>query len=76
MNHRHHLVCFVAAAVAIGLLLVSGGSNLPIVGISAALLICPIVMGVVMWLLMRPGTTQSVNESQRPPVDHVAAGGR
>ena len=59
MNHRHHLICLGAAAVAITLLLLSGGSNLTIVGISAALLVCPIVMGVVMWLLMRPAHDHS-----------------
>lgn len=73
---RHHLVCLAMAAVAIGLLLVSGGSNLPIVGISAALLICPIVMGVVMWLLMRPDTSTVPDEIERTTTDHVHTGGR
>jgi glucose dehydrogenase len=76
VNHRHHLICLAAAAVAIGMLLVSGGSNLPIVGISAALLICPIVMGVVMWLLMRPDTTKTPDEIGRTTADHLHAGGR
>jgi glucose dehydrogenase len=76
VNHRHHLVCLAAAAVAIGLLVVSGGSNLPIVGISAALFICPIVMGVVMWLLMRPAPTPTSNQSQSVPADDLKVGGR
>lgn len=76
MNHRHHLFCLGAAAVAITLLLLAGTSNLAVVGISAALLICPIVMGVVMWLLMRSSPQQRNGHEQLPSAHHVTAGER
>ena len=53
MNHRNHLVpCLIAAAVAI-VLLTTIGTNPVGAGLGVAFLLCPIVMGTVMWLLMR-----------------------
>lgn len=53
MNHRNHLVpCLIAAAVAI-VLLTTIGTNPLAAGLGVAFLLCPIVMGTVMWLLMR-----------------------
>ncbi len=76
MNHRHHLICLAAGAVAITLLLFGGGSNLTIVGFSAVLLVCPIVMGVVMWLLMRPTAPRASEREELPDPHRVNAGGR
>lgn len=54
MNHRNHLVpCLIAAGVAI-VLLTRIGTNPLAAGLGVAFLLCPIVMGAVMWLLMRP----------------------
>ena len=74
MNHRHHRICLGAAAVAIALLLLAGSSNLAVVGISAALLVCPIVMGGVMWLLMRSAPQQRKDRELLPPAQHANAG--
>ena len=60
MNHRNHLVpCLIAAVVAI-VLLTTIRTNPLAAGLGVAFLLCPIVMGTVMWLLMRqpkPTTT-------------------
>ncbi len=68
MSHRHHVICLVAA-VGLGLwFLVAGNGGLALAGLSLALLICPLVMGVVMWLLMRqpqPATHQSDGDQHR-----------
>ena len=53
MSHRHHLVCLAAAAGLFVWFLVAGSGSTALAGVSLALLICPLVMGVVMWLLMR-----------------------
>lgn len=63
MNHRHHMIlCGLAILVAI--MLFSGGGASPLAaGIGLAFLLCPIVMGVVMWLLMRqPSNPSSPSE--------------
>lgn len=53
MNHRSHLVpCLIAVAVAL-VLLTTIGTNPLAAGLGVAFLLCPIVMGTVMWLLMR-----------------------
>ena len=65
MSHRHHLIC-VAAAVSLGLwFLVAGNGGAALAGASLALLICPLVMGAVMWMLMRQP------KSAPPQIDHV-----
>ena len=53
MNRRHHLICVVAAVGLAVWFLVAGNGGAALAGVSLALLICPLVMGVVMWLLMR-----------------------
>ena len=80
MSHRHHLLC-VFAAVGLALWFVfagSGGSALA--GVSLAILLCPLVMGFVMWLLMRgpkPTTDHEVHRDQlRLPADHATTGQR
>ena len=68
MNHRNHLVpCLIAAVVAI-VLLTTIRTNPLAAGLGVAFLLCPIVMGTVMWLLMRqpkPTTTDRQQEDTR-----------
>lgn len=53
MNHRKHMIpCVLAILVAITLFATVGANPLA-VGVGLAFLLCPIVMGTVMWLLMR-----------------------
>ena len=53
MKHRNHmLVCGIAVLAAV-MLLTRGGASPLGAGIGLALLLCPLVMGTVMWLLMR-----------------------
>ena len=65
MSHRHHLICLTAAAGLVLWVLLAGSGGLAVAGLSLALLICPLVMGVVMWLLMR----------QPQPTPHTGEGG-
>ncbi len=76
MSHRHHLIC-VFAAVGLGVwFLVAGNGGLALAGVSLALLLCPLVMGVVMWLLMRqPQSAPHQSEAQLHD-DHATAGRR
>lgn len=78
MNHRHHLVC---AAAAVGLavwFLVAGNGGAALAGVSLALLVCPLVMGAVMWLLMRqprsPSRSAAHHGDHIGHEEHVAAG--
>ena len=76
MSHRHHLICLAAGAVGVTLLLLNGGSNVTIVGISAVLLVCPIVMGVVMRLLMRPAPQHTSDRDTLAESHHLNAAER
>ena len=68
MNHRNHVVpCLIAAAVAI-VLFTTIGTNPLAAGLGVAFLLCPIVMGTVMWLLMRQQKGQTT-PSERPRED-------
>ena len=53
MSHRHHLICLAAAVGLVMWFLMAGNGGLALAGVSLALLICPLVMGAVMWMLMR-----------------------
>ena len=53
MSRRQHLICLVAAVGLAVWFLFAGNGGLALAGVSFALLICPMVMGFVMWLLMR-----------------------
>jgi hypothetical protein len=68
MNHRRHLLCLVPVGLAVVLFLVSGGSAI-FAGVGLALILCPLVMGAVMWLLMRqPSTTAPSTHVDHDPV--------
>jgi hypothetical protein len=72
MSHRHHLVCLVAA-VGLGVVfLVAGTGGLAFAGLSLALLICPLVMGGVMWFLMRQ--PQAALDRSDAHEEHASAG--
>jgi len=75
MNHRNHLIpCLIAAAVAI-VLFTTIGTNPIGAGLGVAFLLCPIVMGTVMWLLMRQEKPTTIdrqrdmrpNRQRQPP---------
>ncbi|MDO8390405.1 MAG: hypothetical protein Q7V57_07935 [Actinomycetota bacterium] len=57
MNHRRHLLCLLPAIALAAALLLFGGGNATFAGVGLALLLCPLVMGTVMWLLMRQPST-------------------
>jgi len=78
MNRRHHLICVVAAVGLAVWFLVAGNGGTALAGVSLALLICPLVMGAVMWMLMRqpksasaPPQTEHLNHDE-----HISAGPR
>jgi hypothetical protein len=79
MKHRDHMIlCGIAILVAV-MLFARGGASPLAAGFGFALLLCPIVMGTVMWLLMRqpknsgsPSAHHEINEAH----DHKASSGR
>lgn len=75
MKHRNHLICLLPALV-LAVWLIFGGGSTALTGVGLVLLICPITMGVVMWLLMRQ--TQATKPAQSPSDQHdqITAGGR
>ncbi len=76
MNHRHHLV-MVAAAIGLAVwFLVAGTGGAALAGLSLALLICPLVMGAVMWLLMRQPRSAPQQPAGDPHSEHASAGQR
>ena len=84
MKHRDHMIlCGIAILVAV-MLFARGGASPLAAGFGFALLLCPIVMGTVMWLLMRqPKNSSSRREQQEIPEshddaahNHVESGGR
>ncbi len=74
MNHRHHLMCLVAAVGLAVVFLVAGGGGLAFAGLSLALLICPVVMGGVMWLLMRQPRVTPDRRDDESLTEHASAG--
>jgi hypothetical protein len=74
MNHRHHTILLVAAAGLAVSFLVVGNGGLALVGVGLALLICPLVMGVVMWLLMRQPQSAPHQSETELRNDHAATG--
>lgn len=76
MSRRHHLVCLFAA-VGLGVwFLVAGSSGVALAGVSLALLICPLVMGGVMWLLMRQPPSTPHHTEGEPRDEHATAARR
>lgn len=72
MSHRHHVICLFAAVGLALWFLVAGNGGIALAGVSLALLICPLVMGVVMWLLMRqpqssPHPREAESHDDHPP---------
>ena len=66
MSHRHHLICLAAAVGLVVWLLMAANGGLAFAGVSLALLICPLVMGAVMWMLMRqPQATPNPSEADQ-----------
>jgi hypothetical protein len=71
VNHRNHLIpCVLAVIVAVALFSAAGANPLA-AGVGLAFLVCPIVMGVVMWLLMRQPSSSTApreHDGERPPM--------
>lgn len=76
MNRRRHLICAAAAVgLAVWFLVVRSGGG-ALAGVSLALLLCPLVMGVVMWLLMRQPQSAPQQSKDDPHKEHASAGPR
>jgi hypothetical protein len=76
MNRRHHLICFAAAVGLAMWFLFAGRGGVALAGVSLALLICPLVMGVVMWLLMRQPHSAPRQIDGVAHEEHLSAGSR
>ncbi|MBI4936410.1 MAG: hypothetical protein HY828_21230 [Actinobacteria bacterium] len=76
MSHRHHLICVFAAVGLAAWFLVAGNGGAALAGVSLALLICPMVMGIVMWLLMRQPNSAPQHAKNVPHEEHAPAGPR
>lgn len=76
MSHRNHLVCLFAAVGLALWFLVAGNGGLALAGVSLALLVCPLVMGVVMWLLMRQPPSAPRQRATEPHDGHAVAARR
>ena len=67
MKHRNHMIpCVIIAVVAMAVLALSGSSPLG-AGIGLTLLLCPLLMGTVMWLLMRQPNGPPRNDGHTNP---------
>lgn len=72
MNHRKHMIPCLIALVAAMTFFAMAGSNPLAAGLGLAFLLCPIVMGTVVWLLMRQ-PTRPLRADSRPAQEAVAA---
>ena len=67
MKHHNHMVpCVIIAVVVMAVLALSGSAPLG-AGIGLALLLCPLLMGTVMWLLMRQPNGSRLDETHTQP---------
>jgi hypothetical protein len=66
VKHRHHLVCIAAGLGLVAWFLLAGSGGATLASVSLALLLCPLVMGVVMWLLVRQPRTSPHDR----PIEH------
>lgn len=73
MSRRHQLIGLAAAAGLVVWLLGAGNGGLALAGVSLALLICPLVMGAVMWLLMRQPPSPPRRHEGEPHDDQTQA---
>lgn len=72
MKHRHRMIPFaVIALIAMVAIALSGRAPLG-AGIGLTLLLCPLLMGTVMWLLMRQLNASAVQDdhAHAEPLDH------
>lgn len=69
MKHHNHMIpCVIIAVVAIAVLTLSGSAPLG-AGIGLTLLLCPLLMGTVMWLLMRQPSGPTHDGHTDPQLD-------
>lgn len=76
MNHRHHLIGVVAAVGLAVWFFVAGNGGAALAGVSLALLICPLVMSIVMWLLMRQPKSARGQAEHACHAEQISAGPR
>ena len=67
MKHRTHMIpCVIIAVIAVVVLTLSGRAPLG-AGIGLTLLLCPLLMGSVMWLMMRQPNGPAAHEDHTHP---------
>lgn len=72
MKHHNHMIpCVIIAVIAMMILTLSGSTPLG-AGFGLTLLLCPLLMGMVMWLLMRqPSGSAAPDDRSHPELrDH------
>lgn len=78
MKHRDHMILGGIAILVAVMLFGRRGVGPLAAGFGFALLLCPIVMGTVMWLLMRQpkGQTTPTERTQADIEEHASTGSR
>ena len=74
MNHRMHRLCLIAALAMLAVLMIGSSSSIGL-GVGLLLLVCPIVMGTMMWFLMRPTTPRQETVQVPVPQDFSSRNG-